>query len=376
MRGEIEMKTVASSWVVGVLFAGAAVGMLGQVADVPGDAAAAAGRTLTNPLKNSGPDPWVVTRDGWYFYMNSTGSNLTIWKTRRIEDLAKAEKVVVWTPPPGEPYSKELWAPELHRLNGKWYIYFAADSGHNEDHRIYVVENASDDPTKGTWTLRGKVADPTNKWAIDATVLEPTPANGSKMYLVWSGWEGDQNGVQSIYIARLKNPWTIEGKRTRISTPEFAWEKVGDLDASDGRTIQDLPHVDVNEGPEVLEHGSKVFVVYSGSACWTNYYELGMVTAPLGSDLLDAASWTKASQPLFRQDPNGRAFGTGHNGFFKSPDGKQDWIIYHANPKSNQGCGDLRSPRAQPFTWKADGTPDFGRPVPVGKAIPAPSGER
>lgn len=333
-------------------------------------------RTLTNPLKSSGPDPWVVMRDGWYYYMNSTGRNLTIWKTRRIEDLANAEKTVVWTPPPDQAYSKELWAPELHWIDGKWYIYFAADAGRNENHRIYVVENASADPTKGTWTLKGKVADANDKWAIDATILEPSSATGGKMYMVWSGWEGDTNGVQSIYIARLKNPWTVEGRRTLISTPQFAWEKVGDLDATDGRTIQDLPHVDVNEGPEVLQHGDRVFIVYSGSACWTNYYELGMVSGSLGSDLLKESNWKKSDTPIFRQNPEGGAFGTGHNGFFKSPDGKEDWIIYHANPGPNQGCGDRRSPRAQPFTWKADGTPDFGRPVPVGQAIAAPSGER
>ncbi len=370
------MKAVAGWVVLGLMWAGGVTKAWCQGTTGQAKTGNVHARTLTNPLKSSGPDPWVVTRDGWYYYMNSTGSNLTIWKTRRIEDLAKAEKTVVWTPPEGQTYSKELWAPELHWLDGKWYIYFAADAGHNEDHRIYVVENASEDPTKGTWTFRGKVADPTDRWAIDATILEPTPANGGKMYMVWSGWEGDKNGVQSIYIARMTNPWTIEGKRTRISTPEFAWEKVGDLDAYDGRTVQELPHVDVNEGPEVLEHGNRVFVVYSGSACWTNYYELGMLTATLGSDLLDAGSWTKSNEPLFRQNPAGGAFGTGHNGFFKSPDGTQDWIIYHANPKPNQGCGDMRSPRAQAFTWKADGTPEFGKAVPLGQTIAVPSGER
>ena len=365
------MKAFASALLVVIC---CLVGLKAGQAQAASDPAGA--RTLTNPLKNSGPDPWVATRNGWYYYMNSTGRNLTIWKTRRIEDLANAQKTVVWTPPEGQPYSRELWAPELHRLDGKWYIYFAADAGHNEDHRIYVVENGSEDPTEGTWTFKGKVADASDKWAIDATVLEPSAGTHGKMYMIWSGWEGDVNGVQSIYIARLKNPWTIEGRRTRISTPQYAWEKVGDLDATDGRTVQDLPHVDVNEGPEVLEHGGKVFVVYSGSACWTNYYELGMVTASLNADLLELASWTKSAQPMFRQNPQGGAFGTGHNGFFKSPDGTEDWIIYHANPGPNQGCGDQRSPRAQPFHWKADGTPDFGTAVPLGQAIPAPGGER
>ena len=368
LRGAMTTKSVT-----GVILAAAMV-VSGWGTAAMAQGSAGSGRTLTNPLKESGPDPWVVVSDGWYYYMNSTGRNLTIWKTRRIEDLATAEKTAVWTPPAGQPYSRDLWAPELHRIDGKWYIYFAADAGENRDHRIYVIENASADPTAGTWSFKGKVSDPTDRWAIDATVLEPSAATGGKGYMIWSGWEGDHNGVQSLYIARLKNPWTIEGQRMRLSTPDHPWEKVGDLDQKD--EMIPMPHVDVNEGPEVLEHGGRVFVTYSGSGCWTNYYELGLLSASESADLLDPRSWTKSDVPVFRQDPAAHAYGTGHNGFFKSPDGTEDWIIYHANPEKDQGCGDRRSPRAQRFTWKADGTPDFGRPVAVAQAVGAPSGER
>jgi GH43 family beta-xylosidase len=324
--------------------------------------------TFKNPLLPSGPDPWVISRDGFYYYMNTMGDNLTIWKTRDITDLAHAEKKVVWTPPPTGPYSKEVWAPELHFLLGKWYIYFAADAGSNDDHRIWVLENGSADPLQGTWTMKGKLADASDKWAIDPSVFE----SGGRMYAVWSGWEGDENGVQGIYIARLRNPWTIEGERVRISYPQYPWEKVGDLDPQNRMVA--TPHLDVNEGPEILQHGDKIFLIFSGSACWTNYYELGMLTASQSSDLLDPHSWKKSPRPVFWQSPEAQAFGTGHNTFFKSPDGKQDWILYHANPGVNEGCGGRRSPRAQPFTWNADGTPDFGRPVPLDQPIEKPSG--
>jgi GH43 family beta-xylosidase len=323
--------------------------------------------TFHNPLKSVGPDPWVTSRDGFYYYMNSTGSNLTIWKTRDVTDLANAQQKIVWTPPATGPYSHELWAPELHFLQGKWYIYFAADEGSNESHRIFALENSSSDPLQGKWTFKGKVADPSDKWAIDASVFE----NHSELYMIWSGWEGDVNGVQSIYIARLSNPWTVVSKRTRLSTPQYPWEKVGDLDRDH---IIAVPHVDVNEGPEVLEHEDKLFLVYSASGCWTNYYELGMLVASKASDLLNPSSWKKSAKPVFWQNPAGFAYGTGHNGFFKSPDGTQDWIIYHANPGSNQGCGNQRSPRAQPIQWTPDGMPIFGRPIPLGQAIPKPSG--
>lgn len=320
--------------------------------------------TFHNPLLPSGADPWVTSYGGFYYYMNTTGRNLTIWKTRDMTDLAKAEKKVVWTPPATGPYSHDIWAPELHRLDGKWYIYFAADAGRNESHRIYVIENASADPLEGQWTFKGKVADATDKWAIDASVFE----NKGRNYMIWSGWEGDADGEQRIYIARMKNPWTIDSKRTMLSYPQHPWERVGDLLKRPA-----TPHVSVNEGPEILKHGDDIFLVYSASGCWTDYYELGVLRAKASANLLNPASWTKYDHPFFRQDPKAGVYGPGHNGFFKSPDGKEDWIIYHANSAPGQGCGGHRSPRAQRFTWNPDGTPNFGTPLPTSTAIPKPS---
>jgi GH43 family beta-xylosidase len=326
--------------------------------------------TFTNPLLPTGPDPWVEYRDGFYYYMNTVGTNLTVWRTHNIADLGSAERKVVWTPPATGPYSHDIWAPEIHFLSGKWYIYFAADGRTNQTHRIWVVENASPDPFQGEWTFKGKVTDASDKWAIDASVFE----DQGQLYLIWSGWEDDVNGAQSIYIARMKNPWTVEGPRARVSTPEYPWEKVGDVDQR--KQPGDPPHIDVNEGPEILKHDDKIFLIYSGSACWTDYYTLGMLEATSGSDLLNPASWKKSPKPVFQQSPEAGVYAPGHNGFFKSPDGKQDWIIYHANSQPGQGCSWHRAPRAQPFTWNTDGTPNFGVPVAAGAAIPRPSGEK
>jgi GH43 family beta-xylosidase len=178
------------------------------------------------------------------------------------------------------------------------------------------------------------------------------------------------NGTQSIYIARLKNPWTVESPRTRISTPEYPWEKVGDIPAALRR--DNPPHIDVNEGPEALQHDGKVFIVYSASACWTDNYALGMLTADSGADLLDPGAWKKSSRPVFEESREAHVYATGHNSFFKSPDGKKDWILYHANSKSGQGCGWHRAPRAQPFTWDSNGTPTFGTPVGTNERLPRP----
>lgn len=270
---------------------------------------------------------------------------------------------MIWQPPAGTMYSRDLWAPEIHFLQGKWYVYFAADDGKNANHRLYVLENDSADPMTGNWSLKGQVSDATNKWAIDGSIYE----HMGSLYMVWSGWENDENGRQDIYIASMKNPWTIEGKRVRLCSPTYKWETIGDL--NDGN----LRHVDVNEGPEILTHKNRVFLIYSASGCWTDFYSLGMLSLKENGNLLDSAAWTKSAEPVFKQDPANGVFAPGHNSFFKSPDGKEDWILYHANSNAGEGCGQKRSPRAQRFTWDNNGNPVFGAPVKEGVALTIPA---
>lgn len=321
----------------------------------------------SNPIRRSGADPWILEKDGYYYFTHTTGKNLVLYKTTKFSELATAERVVVWQPPDSTNWSKEVWAPELHFIRGKWYFYFAADNGVNENHRLYVLENKNKDPMKGEWVMKGQVTDASNKWAIDASVFKYK----RKWYMAWSGWEGDINKQQDIYIARMKDPWTIRGKRVRISSPVFDWETHGDLNDP-----LNPPHVSVNEGPQWLLNNRKLFIVYSASGCWTDHYGLGLLTFTGKRNLLDSASWQKRDSPVFSTSVEDSVFAPGHNSFFKSPDGKEDWILYHANPGPGMGCGQARSPRAQKFTWNADGSPNFGKPLKAGVLFPVPSGSK
>jgi len=317
-------------------------------------------RSFSNPLLKSGPDPWVIQRKGFYYYMHTEGGTISIFKTRALSALHKTIKKVVYVAPAEGGDAKNIWAPELHFLNGKWFLYYTAGSSADlSTQRLFVLENSAADPTTGKWIKRGQIKDPNaDFFAIDATV---STINGKK-YLIWSGHNSAKDNTQRLYIAPLGKPWEMAKGRTEISTPTYDWEKIG------------LPHV--NEGPEILKNKKgRVFLIYSASGCWTDDYSLGMLSLKDNGNPLNPQHWTKSVKPIFTKSPENGTYGPGHNGFFKSADSKEDWIIYHANAKPGLQCSNERSPRMQKFTWNTDGTPHLGRPVKINQPITKPSGE-
>lgn len=321
--------------------------------------AAAAGtavRDFFNVVAPRGADPWVFRHtDGRYYMTVTTGRDIVLWRSETLSGIGGGERKVIWTPPAAGPHSKELWAPELHRLRGKWYVYYAADDGDNANHRMYVLENEAADPFRGTFVFKGRVRDRDHdRWAIDGTAFEA----GGELYFLWSGWDGTENVRQNLYIARMSDPWTIAGGRVEISRPQYPWETRGGPPA-------------VNEGPEVLVRGRSIHVVYSAAASWTDHYCLGLLTARAGTDLLNPSSWRKHPEPVLRSG-NG-VFGPGHCSFVKSPDGREDWIVYHSARRPGSGWD--RLVRCQPFSWDKDDVPRFGAPAPPDVPIPLPGGE-
>lgn len=215
---------------------------------------------------------------------------------------------------------------------------------------MYVLESAATHPLT-PFQLRGELELPDDRWAIDGTVL--TISN--QLYFMWSGWEGTSNVDQRIYIARMATPTKSTGERVCISKPEHPWERHGN------------PWV--NEGPQALWNGAKLFVIYSASGSWGDDYCLGQLEF-IGGDPMRAENWRKKPQPVFSR--TSAVFGPGHASFVKSPDGTEDWMFYHA--AQERGSGWRRNIRAQPFRWNIDGSPNFGTPVAPGTPIPLPSG--
>jgi GH43 family beta-xylosidase len=329
-----------------------------------GNNMASAQQTFTNPILNSGADPYSTYYNGYYYYTHTIQSGIVLWKTKNLADLKNAERKTIWTAPKNTDYSAEVWAPEFHFIKGKWYVYFAADNGSNNTHRMYVLENSSKNPMEGKWTFKGKIAAETDKWAIDGNVF----TYKKQLYMIWAGWEGDTNGQQNIYIAKMKTPTQIDGDRVLISSPTYPWELHGALH-DDINPAQ----VNVNEGPQFLTHKNKVFIVFSASGCWTDNYSLGLLTFTGKDNLLDPSAWVKSDKPILSQSDKTKVYAPGHNSFFKSPNGKEDWILYHANSNPGEGCGVKRSPRMQQIKWDENGNPVIGDPISDGVPLEIPA---
>ncbi|QEI11476.1 RICIN domain-containing protein [Cellvibrio japonicus] len=308
--------------------------------------------TFNNPLFANGADPWVQFYQGNYYALTTTWtSQIAMRKSPTLAGLASATPTYIWSDTTASRCCN-FWAFEMHRLNGpsgwRWYIiYTAGISGDLGGQRNHVLESEGDDPM-GPYRYRGTPMSST--WNIDGTYLEH---NGS-LYLLWSEWQG---AYQTLFIQAMSNPWTVTGSRVAIASPAYSWELVG---------------ANVNEAPVVLKRNGRTFVIYSASSCSTADYKLGQLELT-GTNPLLASSWAKTTAPVFQQ-ANG-VYGPGHNGFFTSPDGTENWIAYHANASASQGCGDTRSLRAQKFTWNSNGTPNFGSPVATSTAIAVPSGD-
>ncbi len=305
--------------------------------------------SFSNPVAPiESADPWVVRSGNFYYFLRTTSSGVTIRQSASLDGIGTGHEVTVFRAP-FERILSNVWAPELHFFDGKWYIYACGSLKAGQfDHRMFVLESNAADPM-GPYTYKGMLMP--NLRAIDGNVLV-RPTDGSR-FLLFSGYDADG---QCLYIAALVNPWTKAGAAVRISVPTLPWETIG---------------APINEGPQALTRGGKAFIAYSASGSWTPDYCLGLLVNTDGN-YMNPLSWTKLPQPVFqRWDPN-QAYSTGHNSFITSPDGGEDWLVYHATADPTVSQWGKRSTRIQKFSWSPDGYPRFGVPQPIGVQTPGP----
>ena len=305
-------------------------------------------------------EPWILQRadpfvlkaeDGFYYFTASVPSydRIILRKASTLAELADAEEVTVWTKHEKGIMGDHIWAPELHFVMGKWYIYFGAGDAENKwNLRPYILECQGMDPMQDAWIEKGTPVRAENDtfsfeaFSLDATVFE----NHGIWYYVWAEKVGVGKMISNLYIARMSSPWELETAQVLLTTPDYDWERVGYW---------------VNEGPAVIRKNGRIFLTFSASETGTAYC-IGMMTADENSDLTDPRSWTKSRYPVLESAPGIGIYGPGHNSFTVDEDGK-DIMVFHARTESEIVGDPLYNPNRHamlmPVRWKEDGTPYF-----------------
>lgn len=308
-----------------------------------------------NPIVIERADPWVYKHnDGYYYFTGSVPGyqSIEVRRSKTLNGLQNGEIKTVWKAHNEGIQSELIWAPEIHYIRGKWYIYYAA-SNHAEirdrdfHHRMFVLECDSENPLEGEWIEKGEIKTHQKSFAIDGTAFELN----DKLYYVWCQLEPAITNNSNLYISEMENPWTLKGKILLLSVPEYDWECEG---------------FKVNEGPAAIVKDDKVIITYSASAT-DHTYKMGMLWADINDDLLDGFSWHKSPDPVFQSSEKNQQFGPGHNSFTRDETDTYDLLVYHARPtKVNMG-DPLNNPnrhaRVQVFDWDENGLPVFGEPV-------------
>lgn len=334
------------------------------------DSSAASASGFTNPiLTNLSADvPWCTFVDGMYYFIEQQERDLILRASADVTALSDAKRMVIWTLP--QTLGDSASGAVICRLDNAWYVYLGVTRDIN--HRsIYVIENTEANPFKGTFRLKSRLdTGDADCIAIHPNIME---LHGCR-YLLWSGWDEPRTFEerQNLYIARMPNPWTVEGPRVKISEPEFEWERqcVG----RDGNNVA-YP-IYVNESPCTIENPdhSRMLLLYSASFNITPYRCIGMLSMDTSADPLDPSSWVKCPEPVFRMSEQNSIYSVGCPCFVPSPDGKELFLCYQAaNSAKNTRRGN-RNFRIQKVSWTSEGLLDLGVPVADGVLQNMPSG--
>ncbi len=270
------------------------------------------------PFIEQRADPYIFRKDGWYYFTASVPAfdRVVLRKARSLQELPDATEKVIWLRHADGLMSCNIWAPEIHFVEDRWYIYFAAaQTGADEsgcyDHRIYVLENENADPMEGSFVEKGRIDTGWESFSLDST----TVVFEGKRYFIWAQRDREIPGNSNLYIAEMKNALELKLPAVRLSVPEYDWECRGFL---------------VNEGPSCLIHNGNLYLTYSASAT-DERYAMGLLTLHQGANPLNADAWHKSPVPVMVSEPQNGLYGPGHNSFTVDETGA-DLLVFHARP--------------------------------------------
>ena len=297
-------------------------------------------------------DPYVVKApDGSYYFTASVPAynKIILRHSQTLKGLAEAEEVTIWEAHTSGPMGNHVWAPEMHFVFGKWYIYFAA--GDYEDKwkiRPYVLECTGMDPVKDAWIEKG-LMQPADEdefsfrsFSLDGTIFE----NKGDYYYVWAEKVGVGKMISNLYIARMESATKLATVQVLLTTPDYDWERIGYW---------------VAEGPATVKRGGKIYLTYSASATGACYC-MGMLSIDEEDDMLDPQMWKKERYPVVKTDVEKGIYGPGHNSFTKDEDGN-DVCVFHARTYEEIVGDPLYDPNRHamlmPVDWDEQDRPVF-----------------
>ena len=306
-------------------------------------------------------EPWIVQRadpyiykhiDGWYYFTASIPKydGIILRRGKTLAELPDAQEIMIWKKHDEGIMSEHIWAPEIHHLDGKWYLYFSAgEKEHIWDIRPYVLECSDEDPLTGTWVERGKIQSVKEDvfsfegFSLDATILE----NKGRRYYIWAEKIGVGKQISNLYIAEMETPLKLKTVQVLLTTPDYDWERQGFW---------------VNEGPAVIKNRGRIYLTYSASETGIVYC-MGMLSVDENSDLLDPLSWKKERYPVLKSCEDKGIYGPGHNSFTVDENG-DPIMVYHARTEKVIEGNPLYNPNRHAMLMKIDfgedGAPIFG----------------
>lgn len=286
-----------------------------------------------NPFICERADPYIVKgEDGYYYFtasypMKSESDaegydRVILRRAKKLRDLAEAEEITIWKAEAASMSHRFIWAPELHRIGGKWYILYAGSGSTEErwDIDCHVLQCQGNDPYTDRWIEKGKFQTTEGDtfsfhgFSLDMTYFEAA----GRSYVIWA--QHSEEKISCLYLGEVDTaqPWKLISGPMLLTKPEYEWEKV---------------RFAVNEGPAVLKHDGKLFVCFSASGTGPEYC-VGLLEAPEDGDLLCPSTWKKQPQPILTSEDLHAEYGPGHNSFVKDEEGN-DMFVYHAR---SQAC--------------------------------------
>ncbi len=329
-------------------------------ATVPGKSSAALNATVDlaaapsgtvefqNPIIGYGADPSVCYADGWYYYVRASAVGTTpcilISRAANLADLGNTTATVVWT---ATADVKSIWAPQLYRFDGAWYLYASvSDSTSSSAQRKPVVLKCTDTVPESAFTYIGTME------GLDASIwswLSPRifEYDGVRYYISSVFAAAADNTAkrhkQTLVIGKLKSPTAFEGGVSAIAAPDKSWEGY-----------------DIIEGPyPVYGEDGTLYIAYAANYADGDDYCTGLLKLTDKTNLLAAASWEKQPQPMQRRDDQNEIFAPGAAIFVPTPDGKEIYAVYHAKLHANNQYN--RSIFLQKLGYR-DGVPYLGAP--------------